>query len=73
MATIAVVGTMAGVFGLLAVAGLVLGLGIWWFICPIAGIVGLIGVQFLLAKALGMPVRGPSETMGSQPDEDAGE
>jgi len=55
------------------VAGLVLGLGIWWFICPIAGIVGLIGVQFLLAKALGMPVRGPSETMGSQPDEDAGE
>lgn len=71
MAVIAVAGVMAGALGLLTVAGFVLGLGIWYFICPIAGIAGLIGAQFILAKAMGMPVRGPAETMGSPPDVEA--
>lgn len=70
VATIAVVGVASAIAGMLALVGLVMGVGVWWwFACPVLGVLVLIGVQFLFAKALGMPVRGPAEPMGSPADE----
>ena len=69
------VGLMAGIGIVVGAIGLAVGVfamvfGATAYFCPLAFLIGIVSFQILMARGLGLPVRGPSEPMGAPPEEE---